>query len=481
MLLALAALVFLVLLLVVWPRRPAGGPPGPTPVPVLGTLAFLGARTRTELFNTLQTLSERYGHVVGFFAGATYHVYVEGLAAARRAMAEPAAHGRAAGSAQMALSFGRPRGVIVAEGDRWRTNSAFLYATLEEMISSGEAERFICEELTRLCDRLRLGTGSAVPVQSLFRQPYVALSWRIVTGCRLPEQQAQRLTALLAAELAGLQNGWVDSPLLRRLAPERSGYADVLRFRDELRATFAATVSDSRYRDGTLVARLRAKRGPGWRPADDQDLVMFLFDFLNAGCETTSSFGEWSLLYLLREPAELGAVRAELDTLGFLARGADMVRLPRTRAFLSEVMRRSSLTPASVPHRATAPLTIEGFSVPEDAVLRYGIQSTHWDGRLWPQPELFRSQRFLRDGQFVSSDDLAPYGVGARRCTGRRLAELYTFLMVSWLVQQLDVMPPPGQMPPDEDAEIALTRNCLPYRAVFRPRADGGLGGVRTQ
>ncbi|KAF0299693.1 Farnesoate epoxidase [Amphibalanus amphitrite] len=425
MLLALAALVFLVLLLVVWPRRPAGGPPGPTPVPVLGTLAFLGARTRTELFNTLQTLSERYGHVVGFFAGATYHVY-------------------------MALSFGRPRGVIVAEGDRWRTNSAFLYATLEEMISSGEVERFICEELTRLCDRTAARARAARCPSS---PSSGSRTWRSAggssPGCRLPEQQAQRLTALLAAELAGLQNGWVDSPLLRRLAPERSGYADVLRFRDELRATFAATVSDSRYRDGTLVARLRAQRGPGWRPADDQDLVMFL--------------GRCCIL--LREPAELGAVRAELDTLGFLARGADMVRLPRTRAFLSEVMRRSSLTPASVPHRATAPLTIEGFSVPEDAVLRYGIQSTHWDGRLWPQPELFRSQRFLRDGQFVPSDHLAPYGVGARRCTGRRLAELYTFLMT----------------PPDEDAEIALTRNCLPYRAVFRPRADGGLGGVRAQ
>ena len=74
MLVLIAAAVLLLVLALMWPRRPAGGPPGPAPVPVLGTAAFLGARTRTELFDTLQRLAERFGPVVGFFAGATYHV-----------------------------------------------------------------------------------------------------------------------------------------------------------------------------------------------------------------------------------------------------------------------------------------------------------------------------------------------------------------------------------------------------------------------
>ncbi|XP_037080943.1 farnesoate epoxidase-like [Pollicipes pollicipes] len=385
-------------------------------------------------------------------------------------MAQPEANGRAAGSSQMALSFGRKRGVVVAEGERWARNSGFLLAALDHMLESGEAERMICDELEALEERLRDLPGP-LDVQTLFRRPYVSLSWRIVTGQRFLAGQAERITALFQAEMAAFQNSWVDNRLLRALFPERSGFADVLRFRDEVRRLFAAAVtSGGEGREGTLVSRLRAERGADWDPATDEDLVMFFFDFLNAGCETTSSFNEWALLYLLREPEQQALVRRELKALGRPATAADRERLPRTRAFLAEVFRRSSLTPAGVPHRATGAFSVEGYRVPADTVLRYGILASHWSDALWQEPERFRPERFLRDGAFVPNADLVPYGIGPRVCTGRRLAELYNFLSVTRLLQRFELAPPDGAPPPGEDAWMGLSRNCRPFQLELRPR-----------
>ncbi|XP_037071615.1 cytochrome P450 98A2-like [Pollicipes pollicipes] len=252
------------------------------------------------------------------------------------------------------------RGLIVAEAERWRRNSQLVTDTLQQMLDTGE-------------------------VRDLFQRPLVSLFWRLVTGRRLPAAQAERLAGLLRDELAALGNPWVENRVLRRLFPERSGWAATLRFRDEL-------------------------RGAGWSPANDEDLVMILFDFLNGGTEPAQSL---------------------LET----------------------------------PH------TVHGYRVPRDTVIIYGILAGHWDGTLWSQPEQFRPERFLReDGAFAAGDKFVPYGVGPRRCPGRRLADALALGVVTRLVRQFELTPPDGAPPPPEEVAVVLTRRCGPFQAHFRPR-----------
>ncbi|XP_037074544.1 farnesoate epoxidase-like [Pollicipes pollicipes] len=382
---------------------------------------------------------------------------MEGLELSQAAMTQEAANGRFAGSAQLAVSFGRRRGVIVSEGARWSRNSRLVRASLHHMLtSSSELEAMIGAEVAALVSELRAARGP-VQVKSLFRPRYLSLCWHVITGHRLPEAETRRLTALFSAEMTALQNPWVDNRLLRTLFHERSGFGAVLRYRDAVREKFAEAVrGGGGRREGTFIARLRAsKRDPLWRPETDEDLVMFFFDFLNAGCETTSAFCEWALTYLLRHPDVQQRLRA------------DGPHAHLARAFEAEVLRRSSLTPAGVPHRSLAEFLVGGYRVPSGAVLRYDIVGTQWNEQLWHEPDRFRPERFLRNGVFASSENLVPYGIGLRRCTGEEYAQAYHFLMMGGLLREFTVALPPGRLPPTEEATMGLTRNCLPFEAVF--------------
>ncbi|XP_037074545.1 steroid 21-hydroxylase-like [Pollicipes pollicipes] len=117
------------------------------------------------------------------------------------------------------------------------------------------------------------------------------------------------------------------------------------------------------------------------------------------------------------------------------------------RAFEAEVLRRSSLTPAGVPHRSLAEFLVGGYRVPSGAVLRYDIVGTQWNEQL--------------------CENLVPYGIGLRRCTGEEYAQAYHFLMMGGLLREFTVALPPGRLPPTEEATMGLTRNCLPFEAVL--------------
>ena len=452
-------------LLVLWPRRPAGGPPGPTPLPLIGTAAFLGARTRDDQFDVLLSLPAQFGEVISFYAGGMYNVFMTGLETTRDVMSQKAANGRFAGSAQLELSAGRRRGLIVAEGERWRKHSSFVRSTLAEMLRSGELERLILTEVNELVSEVA-AARAPVPVKSLFRWRYLNLCWSIITGQRLPTSEARRLTELFTLQMAALQNTWVDNRLLRALFPERSGFAAVLRYKEAVRSAFAAAVRNGG--GGTFVAKMRAVQGdPLWRPETDEDLVMFFFDFMNAGCETTSSFCEWALVYLLRDPDMQRRLRREVAALPSPLSLAHRPQAPLLRAFEAEVMRRSSLTPAGVPHRALDDLQVGDFRVPAGTTLRYDIIGLHWDPALWPDPKGFNPDRFLRGGAFVNSENLVPYGIGLRRCTGEEFAEAYHFLMLASVLREMTIVMPTGAPPPSEDATIGLVRMCRSFDVIF--------------
>ncbi|XP_037071611.1 steroid 21-hydroxylase-like [Pollicipes pollicipes] len=147
------------------------------------------------------------------------------------------------------------------------------------------------------------------------------------------------------------------------------------------------------------------------------------------------------------------------------------MRLPHACAFVAEVLRHACPVAFGIPHRTETPHTVHGYRVPRDTVIIYGILAGHWDGTLWSQPEQFRPERFLReDGAFAAGDKFVPYGVGPRRCPGRRLADALALGVVTRLVRQFELTPPDGAPPPPEEVAVVLTRRCGPFQAHFRPR-----------
>ena len=97
----------------------------------------------------------------------------------------------------------------------------------------------------------------------------------------------------------------------------------------------------------------------------------------------------------------------------------DRVNMPFTEAVLMEALRRSSVVHVGVPHRATEEFTVRGYTIPKGVHIISALFSVHHDPVNFPEPHLFKPERFLNeDGtKVVTSEFLIPFGLGKYNAT----------------------------------------------------------------
>ena len=85
----------------------------------------------------------------------------------------------------------------------------------------------------------------------------------------------------------------------------------------------------------------------------ERQVEQVIGDLFSAGSETVQTTLRWAVVFALREPQEQLLVQQELDRVvgpGRLPSLNDRPNLPRTEAFLMEVMRRATAVPLGTPH-----------------------------------------------------------------------------------------------------------------------------------
>jgi cytochrome P450 len=154
-------------------------------------------------------------------------------------------------------------------------------------------------------------------------------------------------------------------------------------------------------------------------PMGDGEIRDELMTLVAAGHETTATGLTWAMDLLLRHPAVLARVRA--------AGHADDEAY--VNAVCQEVLRIRPVVPI-VGRVLTEPAEIGGWEFPAGAGVVASIVLTHHRADVYPQPEVFRPERFL--GDEVPSYAWLPFGGGVRRCIGASFAqfELATILRV---------------------------------------------------
>ena len=97
----------------------------------------------------------------------------------------------------------------------------------------------------------------------------------------------------------------------------------------------------------------------------------------------------------------------------------DRTRMPYTEAVTLEISRMASIVPFAVPHRCTETFTLRGYTIPANTLCLSNIYAVHMDPNNFPQPEVFRPERFLsEDGRKIrKSDFLIPFGIGVSSIT----------------------------------------------------------------
>ena len=181
-------------------------------------------------------------------------------------------------------------------------------------------------------------------------------------------------------------------------------------------------------RTDVLSLLLRALDDAG-RPMTDRELRDELFTMLAAGHETTATQLSFAFELLLRNPAALSRLRAELSCTD------DDLYLD---AVVKETMRLRPVIDAAE-RTLTKPRVVGGHELPAGVKVYPGIVLVHQRADLYPDPSAFRPERFL-DGR-SESYTWVPFGGGIRRCLGAALAQAEIAEVLRVAVPAVDLAP----------------------------------------
>ena len=164
---------------------------------------------------------------------------------------------------------------------------------------------------------------------------------------------------------------------------------------------------------------------------DDEELRDQIMTLLLAGHETTTTGLAWTFERLLRHPDALAraceSARGGKD-------GDDAADDAYLDAVVQETLRIRPVIPA-VLRQLQAPVQLGAWQLPAGVTVMPAVKLLHSDPALFAEPERFRPERFLDDGE-GSTYTWIPFGGGRRRCLGAAFASFEMRVALRTILQR---------------------------------------------
>ncbi|KAI1790108.1 cytochrome P450 [Ganoderma leucocontextum] len=209
-----------------------------------------------------------------------------------------------------------------------------------------------------------------------------------------------------------------------------------------------------------------------------------------AGADTTISTVQTFFMAMACYPEVQAKARAELDAVvgpNRLPSFEDRDSLPYITAIAKESMRWQSVVPLGVPHRSFEDDEFNGYFIPKGSTVIANLYAFSRDERVYPEPETFNPERFLKDGK-INSDVQDPntfvFGYGRRICPGRHFAEASLFIMIASVLHTLTIdsaMDERGKpIAPEAKMSHGVISYPVPFPCSIKPRSSGHAGLIHT-
>jgi len=264
----------------------------------------------------------------------------------------------------------------------------------------------------------------------------------------LPQLSSPNPLLLLVQKDLGPRSPW-GRFVRRREAVDKLLYEEIARRRGE---------PDGRARKDILSLLLGARDEAG-DPLTDRELRDELITLLLAGHETTATSIGWAFERLLRTPAALDRLTAEVEA----GESEDYLD-----AVVKETLRVRPVVP-EVFRAPTEPTELGGYQFAPGAHVAASILLVQFDPDLYPpDPQEFRPERFL-DGA-PEPYTWIPFGGGVRRCLGASFALMEMKTVVQRVLERTRLEPAGG---PDKVERRGIT--MVPKRGVrvVQPKSPG--------
>eukprot|EP00271_Cylindrocystis_brebissonii_P007156 TRINITY_DN20382_c0_g2_i1.p1 TRINITY_DN20382_c0_g2~~TRINITY_DN20382_c0_g2_i1.p1 ORF type:complete len:540 (-),score=71.45 TRINITY_DN20382_c0_g2_i1:2262-3881(-) len=465
-------------------------PPGPPKWPLLGNLPQLAAGPLPH--RTLANLAKKYGPCMSMQLGSTLSIIVSSPEGAREVLRDLDA---VCGSRPVPLpksleivsSGGRNIGMAPL-GDHFKLVRRLCSVNLFTRRRLDQWQPVRVEEVMRACKDLeeRCGEGKApVDMRLILKKTTMNNIVRMCYGRRLefkkgpdePDCEGDVFSHKqdVTMELLGAANPADFLPFLRLFDGGGKQYRELTAF---FHSFIEREISEHRKRlagssdaQKAIDSDLPQDFCDALLTADDPDrigepeMVSTLFEMFMAGSDTVAGVSEWALLELVRHPAAMQKLQAELDAaLGppssptFSCPDAKklestLLELPYLRAVIKETFRHHVIGPLLIPHQSVAPVTLADgkYTVPAGTWFQVNVWAIMHDPSVFASPEEFRPERFLEEDMDFKGTDfrLLPFSSGRRQCPGMGLAFSLLTLILGSIVHRFNLAAAPGNPPAD--------------------------------
>ena len=274
------------------------------------------------------------------------------------------------------------------------------YAGLIEEITAREMAGWPLDEPFQLQEPMRRITTESIV--------------RIVIGVCSPERDAE-IRRLVPEMLRIAENPLALMPQFQREMGGRSPFGRVMNVTRQIDAILHDEIGLRRLlrpdeRGGDVLSALAAPQPHEDGFMTDREIRDEVLTLLIAGHETTANALAWSFERLLRHPVIHDRLLSELGS-------ADGSYL---EAVVKETLRQRPILPVTA-RRLTAETRVGDYTFPRGWTLMPCIYLIHQDPEVFPDPDVYRPERFLEDPK-PSSRVWIPFGAGSRHCVGSHLA-----------------------------------------------------------
>uniref|UniRef100_A0A803JMV7 Cytochrome P450 2C31-like n=1 Tax=Xenopus tropicalis TaxID=8364 RepID=A0A803JMV7_XENTR len=198
-----------------------------------------------------------------------------------------------------------------------------------------------------------------------------------------------------------------------------------------------------------FLLKIKEEKGNKDSKFCDTSLIMFISSILAAGSDSTTATLKYCLAIIARFPHIQAKVQREIDDVTGSQRPpgmSDRARMPYTNAVIHELQRHLDLAPAGFYRSLTQDIAFRGYTLPKGTRILPYLSSVLFDPSQWETPDEFNPGHFLDEkGQFRAKPAFMVFSAGKRECLGVSLARMEIFLFFSALLQKFTFCPTTGQ------------------------------------
>ncbi|XP_073454694.1 cytochrome P450 2G1-like isoform X1 [Aquarana catesbeiana] len=426
-------------------------PPGPTPLPLIGTLLHI---KYGELVSSLMKLWKQYGPVYTLYFGSRPVVVICGYEAVKEALVEKAEEFGARGPLHHIEKFTQGYGLSLSNGERWRIIRTFTLKTLKSFgVGNKTIEGKIQEEALCLVEEFSKFQDVELDPDDLLMISFSNVLCSIIFGDRFDYEDEKfiKLLDIVRESFSVASSTWGQLhsilPTLMEYIPGPHHKTTLLS--EQLAANIFEKVKSSQetldpsisrhFIDSFLIKMEQEKDNPNTE-FTIRNLLVTAHNLFIAGIETVTTTFRYSLLIMLKYPEIQAKLHDEIDQVigrGRLPKFDDRLHMPFTQAVLSEVQRFSDVSPLNVPHMMTKDTEFRGYVIPKGMEIYPLLCTVHHDPTHFTTPFKFNPNHFLDDsGKFRKNNALMAFSAGKRACPGESLARMELFIFFTTILQK---------------------------------------------